>query len=309
MDKQVLLATGDTALDRRLEQELGCTAIPVYYREALRQLPAGFRPDVAVVSTRLPGREPLVDCVMALRLAGVRVVLIGPRPEAEELEQLVALGVHDLLVGDQPLSRIAAACHQPATLAEALAVLEQAGAAPKPGRWRQLMQGLRARMAAALPTAVRRLEVAAPPRVDRPVARNPVAVDGETTNDGTAGSDGDNSSDRAPDAEPVPATLPVRHVAGQQHEVGQQEEEAPAARLPPAGVVDKPGVHVEEEAARARGSGGRAAAAWPLQLPPGGRHVVAVVEADRAGGGRLLARRAQGPATGGGPPTGAPVSF
>ncbi len=116
---RVILATGNEQLNKALSAATGAeVAAELYYREALATGRQAV--DVAVVSTELPGQMDLPRAVLPLRLAGTRVVVVGPGLSGPELDELLLLGVYDLLLGDQPLSRLTEALRRAATLGEAL---------------------------------------------------------------------------------------------------------------------------------------------------------------------------------------------
>lgn len=136
---RIILATGDESLHHFLTAHPGIEVVAqVHYREAMAEREEQLTADVALVSTRLPGKATLLETVFPLRRAGVRVVLIGPRLAAVELEELVLLGVYDLLLGEQPVHRITAALHKGANLAAALDHLEHPGLPARPVRQRVL---------------------------------------------------------------------------------------------------------------------------------------------------------------------------
>lgn len=263
----VLLATGDGELDRRLAAQLPGRPAVVYYREALREAPPEQVWDVAVVSTLLPGRCSLVESVWALRDRGVRVVLVGPAPPVEELAELVALGVYDLLLGEQPVQRILEAVERPAAPGEALAVLAEAGREVAPGRLRQLASRVaavaRQKLAGALPAA--RTRGAGP--ATETVRQAGCEAEGTDVGrgagaPGTVAPEGPGAADAGPGSRDAVA-------AGR-----------PVAEGVPGGCAPGTGT-------------GERATGWPVRLPPRRRQLVAVVEADRCGTEQHLVRWAQ----------------
>lgn len=142
---RVVLATGDEQLNRTLAEAAASAGVDleivaeVLYREALAGEPllrAGA--EVAVVSTRLPGTAPLSSMLLPLRAAGVRVVVVGPPLPRQEAEELILLGVYDLLTGEQPIARIVQGLKTPATLGDALKVVHGEPAAVERSRTRVL---------------------------------------------------------------------------------------------------------------------------------------------------------------------------
>lgn len=158
---RVILAAGDPDLHRALAAAAGVTVVAdLHYREALTQLRADTQVDVAVVSTRLPGRLPLFHALLPLRMAGVRVVVVGPPPKLAEMAELVLLGVYDWQVGERTLAEIAAALTAPATLGHALAILAAQEEDVADARQRLLRRLMQQRFRASGPTAVKEQELA-----------------------------------------------------------------------------------------------------------------------------------------------------
>lgn len=121
---RVILATGDDKLNAWLSGRPEVSVVvELQYREALMQSQQGADADVVIVSTSLPGRVPLAEAVLPLRCGGTRVVLVGPPPSPQEVEDLITMGVYDILTGEQPLVRIKEALERPATLGQALNIL------------------------------------------------------------------------------------------------------------------------------------------------------------------------------------------
>lgn len=112
----VVLGTGDQGLNKALRQQLGDDVVgELLYREAVAdQAARKWSGHVLILSSRLPGEMPLVEVALAARLAGIRVVLVGPEPAPDEMEDLVWIGgVTDFLTGEQPVRAICEAVRTP----------------------------------------------------------------------------------------------------------------------------------------------------------------------------------------------------
>lgn len=116
---RVLLATGIEELDRDLEARLPGAQVS-YYREAVVEEAERQNAEVVVLSASLPGSAPLEELVLALRLAGRRVVLLpGARGSDDRLvRRAVALGVYDIVYDPVTAEAVAERVERPGTLAD-----------------------------------------------------------------------------------------------------------------------------------------------------------------------------------------------